>query len=101
RHLFVNHAERIKSIEWSRQKDVQFVSGLRIVGEDRVGIASDITTVISKSLKTNIRSLNIEANDGVFESRVLLNVSDLKHLERVIQRIKRVKGIFGVYRFEE
>ncbi|MEM6645780.1 MAG: bifunctional (p)ppGpp synthetase/guanosine-3',5'-bis(diphosphate) 3'-pyrophosphohydrolase, partial [Bacteroidota bacterium] len=68
RHLFVNHAERIKSIEWSRQKDVQFVSGLRIVGEDRVGIASDITTVISKSLKTNIRSLNIEANDGVFEA---------------------------------
>ncbi|GAB5521854.1 MAG: bifunctional (p)ppGpp synthetase/guanosine-3',5'-bis(diphosphate) 3'-pyrophosphohydrolase [Rhodothermales bacterium] len=100
-HLVMNHAERIKTVEWSRQKDVQFVSGLRIVGEDRVGVVSDITTVISKSLKTNIRSLNIETDDGVFEGRVLLSVSDLKHLERVIQRIKRVKGIFGVYRFEE
>ena len=51
-------------MEWSRQKDVQFISGLRVMGEDRVGIVSDITTVISKNLKTNIRSITVDS-DGV------------------------------------
>ena len=100
-HLLTDHADRIIPVEWSRQKDVQFVAALRLVGEDRVGMVSDITTVISKNLKTNIRSITIESEDGVFEGTVVLFVSDLKHLKRLMQRLGRVEGIYGVYRFEE
>ena len=100
-HLLVNHADRIVPVEWSRQKDVQFVAALRVMGEDRVGIVSDITTVISKSLDTNIRTINVDAEDGVFEGTIVLYVSDLEHLRRLMERIKRLDGIHGVYRFEE
>jgi GTP diphosphokinase / guanosine-3',5'-bis(diphosphate) 3'-diphosphatase len=100
-HLLLDHAERVLPVEWSRQKDVQFVAALRIVGEDRVGVVSDITTVISKSLKTNIRSLSVESEDGLFEGTIVLFVSDLKQLRRIMQRIGRLEGIYGVYRFEE
>ncbi len=100
-HLLMDHADRIIPVEWSRQKDVQFIVALRLVGEDRVGMVSDITTVISKNLKTNIRSITIESEDGVFEGTVVLFVSDLKHLKRLMQRLGKVEGIFGVYRFEE
>ena len=99
--LLINHADRIVSVEWSRQKDVQFVGALRVVGEDRVGIVSDITTVISKNLNTNIRSITVDTEDGVFEGTIVLYVSDLEHLRRIITRIKRLDGIHGVYRFEE
>ena len=64
-------------------------------------MVSDLTTVISKNLKTNIRSITIESEDGVFEGNVVLLVSDLKHLQRLMQRLERVEGIYGVYRFEE
>jgi (p)ppGpp synthase/HD superfamily hydrolase len=97
----MDHADRIIPVEWSRQKDVQFVAALRLVGEDRVGMVSDITTVISKNLKTNIRSITVESDDGVFEGTVVLFVSDLKHLRRLMQRLGRVDGMYGVYRFEE
>lgn len=100
-NLLINQPERIVPVEWSRQKDVQFVAALRVVGEDRVGIVSDITTVISKNLKTNIRSITIASEDGIFEGTIVLNVSDLAHLRRLIDRIKRIDGIHGVYRFEE
>ena len=100
-HLLMDHADRIIPVEWSRQKDVHFIAALRLVGEDRVGMVSDITTVISKNLKTNIRSITIESEDGVFEGTVVLFVSDLKHLKRLMQRLGKVEGIFGVYRFEE
>lgn len=99
--LLMNHPDRVQPVEWSRQKDVQFVAALRIMGEDRVGIVSDITTVISKNLKTNIRSITVDSQDGVFEGTLVLYVSDLKHLQRLIQRINRIDGIQGVYRFEE
>ncbi len=100
-NLMLNLADRIIPVEWSRQKDVHFVSALRIMGEDRVGILSDLTQVISKTLKTNIRSITVSTDDGVFVGNVVLFVSDLEHLRRLIDRIKKVDGIHGVYRYEE
>ncbi|MGA0255275.1 MAG: ACT domain-containing protein, partial [Rhodothermales bacterium] len=100
-NLILNRADRIISVEWSRQKDVQFIAALRVMGEDRVGILNDLTQVISKNLKTNIRSITISTDDGVFEGNLVLFVHDLDHLRSLIDRIKRIEGIHGVYRFEE
>lgn len=100
-HLLVNHADRIQACDWSRQKDVHFVAGLRVVGEDRVGIVHDLTTVISRNLKTNIRSITVDTRDGIFEGTIVLYVSDLQHLRRLMDRLKRLDAIHGVYRFEE
>ncbi len=100
-HLLVNHPDRIQSCAWSRQKDVRFVVGLRVLGEDRVGIIHDLTTVISRNLKTNIRSISVKTEDGFFEGSLILQVSDLEHLKRLIERIKRIDSVRGVYRFEE
>ncbi len=100
-NLLINHPDRVVPVEWSRQKDVHFLTALRVMGEDRVGIVSDITTVISRNLKTNIRSITVDSEDGIFEGTLVIYVSDLQHLRRVIDRLKRVEGIHGVYRFEE
>jgi RelA/SpoT family (p)ppGpp synthetase len=99
--LLMNQSDRITTVEWSRQKDIQFVAAMRIVGEDRVGVVSDITTVISKNLKTNIQSITVDSEDGVFEGTIVLYVNDLTHLQRLMERIRRIDGIHGVYRFEE
>jgi len=99
--LLVNQADRILDVEWSRQKDVQFVAALRVMGEDRVGMVNDITTVISKNLKTDIRSITIDTEDGIFSGTIVLHVSDLEHLHRLMERLQRIDGIHGVYRFEE
>jgi GTP pyrophosphokinase/guanosine-3',5'-bis(diphosphate) 3'-pyrophosphohydrolase len=99
--LLVNQADRILDVDWSHQKDVQFVAALRLMGEDRVGMVNDITTVISKNLKTNIRSLTIDTEDGIFSGTIMLHVSDLEHLQRLIDRLERIDGIHGVYRFKE
>ncbi len=99
-HLLVNHPDRIQSCAWSRQKDVRFIVGLRVIGEDRVGILHDLTTVISRNLKTNIQSVTVKTEDGFFEGTIILQVSDLPHLKRLIERVKRVESVQGVHRFE-
>ena len=100
-HLMAEQPERILPVDWSRQKDAQFIVGLRIIGEDRVGIVSDLTTMISKNQRTNIRSITVESEDGMFEGNLVLFVSDLKHLQRLMDRMRQIDGIFGVSRFEE
>ncbi len=100
-HLLVNHADRIQACDWSRQKNVQFVAGLRVVGEDRVGILYELTTVISRNLKTNIRSITVDTKDGIFEGTIILYVSDLAHLRRLMDRLRKLDHMHGVYRFEE
>jgi RelA/SpoT family (p)ppGpp synthetase len=99
--LILNHAARVVNVDWSRQKNLQFIAAIRIMGEDRVGLVSDITAIISKSLKTNISSLQVETEDGIFTATVVLSVNDVSHLKRLMQRIKRIQGIHGVYRYEE
>lgn len=99
--LLANHPDRILEVDWSHQNDVQFGAALRLVGEDRVGMVNDLTTVISKNLKTNIRSITIDSEDGIFSGTIVLHVSDLEHLKRLMERLKRIDGIHGVYRFEE
>lgn len=99
--LLVNQADRILEVDWSRQKDIQFVAALRLMGEDRVGMMNDITTVISKNLKTNIRSITVDTEDGIFSGTLVLHVNNLEHLHRLMERLKRIDGIHGVYRFEE
>jgi (p)ppGpp synthase/HD superfamily hydrolase len=99
-HLIRND-DRVVPVAWSRQKDLQFMSALRIVGEDRVGLISDMTELISKTMKTNIRSISGDTQDGVFEGTIVLDVNDLSHLRKLMERLRKVNGIFGVYRFEE
>ncbi len=99
--LLNNHPHRIQDVDWSHQKDVQFVAALRLMGEDRTNMLNDITTVISKNLNTYIRSLTIDSDDGFFSGTVTLHVTDLKHLRRLMERLKRIDGLHGVYRFEE
>ncbi len=99
RHLYKSQ-DRIVPVEWARQKDIQFMAALKVVGEDRVGVVSDITDTISKGLKTNIRSITVDSNDGVFEGSIVLDVPDLSHLKKLIEKLRRIEGVFGVYRLE-
>jgi GTP pyrophosphokinase/guanosine-3',5'-bis(diphosphate) 3'-pyrophosphohydrolase len=100
-NLLTNQPDRIVPVEWSRQKDVQFVAALRIMGKDRKGLVHDLTATLSNTLDTDIRSITVDADDGIFEGTLVLYVTGLDHLRRVMERIRRVEDVHGVYRFEE
>lgn len=97
--LMSNYGYRIIKAKWTSQTEIAFLAGLRITGTDRMGLVNDVTKVISSELKVNMRSITIETNDGVFEGDILLFVHDTEQLESVINKLKRVKGIIGVNRY--
>lgn len=97
--LMSNYGYRIIKAKWTSQSEIAFLAGLRITGTDRMGIVNDLTKVISSELKVNMRSITIETNDGVFEGDILLFVHDTDQLESIIKKMRAIRGVMNVTRF--
>lgn len=100
RHLIKTDGERIVEVSWAGNIGNHFMAAIRVLGEDRVGLVSDLSSIISKSLKTNMKSINVTSDSGMFEGTLIVMVEGIKHLEKVITRLQRVPGVKEVYRYE-
>ena len=80
--------------------DDAFLTELKIVGTDRVGLINDVTKIISGELKVNMRSMTIATDLGIFEGRITLYVQDTGHLEVMIRKLQKVKGVVKVTRID-
>ncbi len=99
--LMANYGYRILKAKWaSLHNSLAFLTGLRIVGIDDVGLVNKITTVISQEFHVNIRSLSISSNEGIFEGDIMVFVNDTDQLENLIKHLKNINGITGVSRYE-
>jgi GTP pyrophosphokinase len=99
--LASKYGYRIVKTRWTHQSEITFLTGLKIVGLDDVGLMSKITNVISTELKLNMQSINVDAKDGVFEGRMKVYVRDTDQINRLIKRLTQIKGVDKVLRLEE
>jgi (p)ppGpp synthase/HD superfamily hydrolase len=94
-------ANRIVEVGWPSDNGVVFVAGVKVSGTDRPAMLNDITHAISTYMNTNIRSVNLDSHDSLFDGTFILYVKDTEHLNRLLERIRRVKGVTRADRFEE
>ncbi len=98
--LMANYGHRIVKTKWAKNKEISFLTGLRLVGMDDVGIVNKITSIISGELRINISAITIESKEGVFDGSIKLFVHDKEELEELVKRLKSLNGIHSVERFE-
>ncbi|MBP3942810.1 bifunctional (p)ppGpp synthetase/guanosine-3',5'-bis(diphosphate) 3'-pyrophosphohydrolase [Sphingobacteriaceae bacterium WQ 2009] len=98
--LMANYGYRIMKAKWTSKQDMAFLTGLRIIGIDDVGLVNKLTTVISQEFKVNIRSLAISSNEGIFEGDIMVFVNDTQQLNTLMKHLRQVRGITAVTRFE-
>jgi len=98
--LMANYGYRIVKARWTNQQELAFLTGLRITGIDDVGLINKLTTVISHDFKVNMRSITVDSDNGIFEGSIMVYVNDTEHLDNLIKRLKTVKGVTGVNRFD-
>jgi GTP pyrophosphokinase len=99
--LMSRHGDRIVSAKWTIHKVLSFLARIEIHGMDRVGILSELVKVISDELRVNIRKLNIESHDGIFESSIDLYVHNSANLNNLIGNVMKIKGVDSVKRVEK
>ncbi len=98
--LMANYGYRIIQAKWMPRKELAFLSGIKVVGTDRLGLINDITKIISAELKVNMRSISIDTDDGIFEGNIMLYVHDRSHLDTLIHKLENVNGVVKVTRFD-
>jgi guanosine-3',5'-bis(diphosphate) 3'-pyrophosphohydrolase len=99
--LISRYGYRIVKAQWAESdKQIYLPATIRITGIDEIGILSRISEVISNDLKVNIRSVSVESNEGLFEGSITLFVKDTGHLDILIRKILKIKGILSVSRLE-
>jgi GTP diphosphokinase / guanosine-3',5'-bis(diphosphate) 3'-diphosphatase len=98
--LLANHGNRVIKAKWTSQHEVAFLTGLKVIGTDRVGLINDVSKVISEELKVNMSSLSFKSDQGIFSGEIMLYVNDTRHLEMLITKLEKVEGVVKVTRFD-
>ncbi|MGL6268947.1 MAG: TGS domain-containing protein, partial [Chitinophagaceae bacterium] len=98
--LMANFGHRVVKTKWAKNKEISFLTGLKITGIDDVGVIHKITNLISGELKININAITVEALDGVFHGNIRLFVHDKEELEMLFGSLKQLPGIHSVERYD-
>jgi len=100
--MISRYGYRVVKAQWSEtEKQVYLPASIRITGIDDMGILSRISDAISKDLKVNMRSVSIDSNEGMFEGSITLFVKDTGHLDVLIKRLAKIKGVLSVSRLDQ
>ena len=98
--LLANYGHRVVKTKWAKNKEISFLTGLKIIGLDDVGVIHKITNLISGELKFNISAMTIEAKEGIFEGNVKIFVHDKDELDELVDRLNGMAGIERVDRYD-
>ena len=96
-----SYGNRIIATQWDTHKELSFLVTLHVEGIDGVGVLNEVTQVISRQLNVNIRKLNIDAIDGIFEGKIQLYVHDVDDVRTICNNLKQVQNVKQVARIED
>ncbi|WP_168581427.1 RelA/SpoT family protein [Gephyromycinifex aptenodytis] len=92
------HPERIIEVEWAPSASSLFLVQLQVEALDRSRLLSDVTRVLSDH-HVNILSASVKTSrDRVAQSKFQFEMGDPGHLDHVIKAVRRIDGVFDVYR---
>ena len=90
--------ERRIEVEWDKGADAAtYTVRLSIQVEDRKGILADVSSKIA-GINTNIRNVEATVDDQRGRIDMTVEISDVKHLQKVIKSLRSVEGVLDVER---
>lgn len=103
RELIARFPYRVVKVRWtdSHGQVPGFTVNVLISGKDDIAVVNEISRLISTDLKITMRAMNLVPKNGFFEGVYTLAVQDRSHLEIIMNRIRRIKGILTVRRSDE
>jgi guanosine-3',5'-bis(diphosphate) 3'-pyrophosphohydrolase len=94
--------ERRIDVEWAHDEGTpsSYPVKLTVFCDDRFGMLKQITAVISDA-KTNIRDVQVRSSNTQANVEVVLDIADLKHLENIINGVRKIPGVHEVQRLQK
>ncbi|WP_432558351.1 RelA/SpoT family protein [Granulicoccus sp. GXG6511] len=93
--------ERLVEVSWAPTAESSFLVAVQIEGLDRTGLLHDITRAVSEHHVSIVSATMTTDKQRVFKTRMTFETPDPKHLEALLQAVRRVPGVFDVYRVKQ
>ena len=95
--LLQEESDRLVPVEWDVGRKDFFNVRLKITGVDQKGKLKELTECIS-GLNINITSLDLKVIHGLAKMMLIIQVRNLRQLDRVIKKVSHIKGIDSIER---
>lgn len=89
--------DRFLDVEWDISGAKKFITHLKIMCEDRKNMIYDISDAIRET-KTNMLSINFEAENKIGQGDLAIEVESVKHAKRIMTKIKKIPGVLSIER---
>lgn len=89
---------RVVKARWSGKQGAQYTTVIKVLGNDDIGIVTNISSIINKEKKISMRTIAIDSNDGLFQGHITLAVDDLTALNGIIRKLRTIKGVKQIER---
>lgn len=98
-NMMSKYSYRIVKTKWHSKHTTSFLTGLIIEGIDNIGVISQVSNLIAGHLELNMQSISFDSNDGIYEGKIMIYVSDQHQLDTLMSEIKALEGVVSVNRF--
>ena len=90
---------RVMDAKWRESAQGAFRVTIAITANDSAGLVNQITEVVSRDMKLNIRSINLNSRgDGTGVGTISVEVPSVNIVDMLIHAIMRIKGVQRAYR---
>lgn len=100
-HMMSKYHYRIIDVQWQDAAGdlTSYIAKIKVIGKDSLGIIGDIANLISRDLKVNMQSISVDTlKSGMFEAKLKVQIKDTIHLDELIHKIQKLKGVGKVSR---
>ena len=93
---------RVMEAQWRQNADGAFRATIAVMAHDTSGLAAQITELITRDMKLNIRMLNFSSRgDGTVAGTVAVEVMSASQVDSLISALQRIKGVQKAYRLNK
>ncbi|RKD98548.1 RelA/SpoT family protein [Marinifilum flexuosum] len=100
KEMMSRYPYRVVKANWTEKGAASYQAVLHITGDDELGMVTNISEVITKDLRVQMRSISVETNAGSFEGNLTVVVSNIEHLNTLMVKLRRIKGVHRVSRYD-
>ena len=93
-----NYAYRVLKSKWVSKAEIDFIAAINIKGIDSLGLMNKVTQIISNQMNVNIKSININSDDGIFDGMITLKVRNASFLKELTTKLEKIKAITSITR---
>lgn len=92
--------DRVVEVEWAPSAKSVFLVQIQVEALDRSGLLSDVTRTLSEH-HVNILSASVNTSSSRLAiSRFVFEMANATHLEHVLNAVRRIDGVYDVYRIQ-